>query len=246
MGPSQRAAMPSTEMSKGRGRGVTGKHDVGPRAGVFRAIVKPVYSWVNLTASAGIDRALRVRTTPRARNKEGIPVARAHRPWGWFQAVRLFRRYPLMQNDVLVDIGSGSGRVVLLAASLFHCRKAIGVERTQHLLTIAKRNLSDWRLPLRTKVEFVNADVLTWDLPADTTVVFCYNSMRGNDFRVLVDHLLRSVDRSPRRIRFLYANPSEAEYLTSIPRFSLIHVVRSWRPRPDWARTVSVHVYEVA
>jgi hypothetical protein len=151
-----------------------------------------------------------------------------------------------MESDVLVDLGSGSGRVVLLSATLFRCRKAIGVERDTRLHGLAKQNLRDWRPSLRTAVEFVNADALTWALPPDANVCFFYNAFRGEDFRAFIDHLLHSVDHSPRRVRFLYANPREAEFLTTISRFSLIDVVRAWRPRHDWARTVSVNVYEIA
>ncbi len=221
------------------------KDEIGPRAAVTRAIVKPAYAFANLKVSKAIDRALRAKTTPNIRKTAGIPVRPEYKPWGWLQTTRLFRRHPLRQDDVLVDLGSGSGRFVLLNASVFRCRAAIGVERDAHLHALATRNLREWRPPLRTLVEFVNADALTWELPPAATVFFFYSSFRGEEFRVLVDRVLRSVERSPRCVRFLYANPTEAEFLTNVSEFSLIDVVRSWRPREDWARTVSVYVYEV-
>ena len=69
--------------------------------------------------------------------------------------------------------------------------------------------------------------------------------LRGKEFQELVERMLESLDRSPRSVQFLYANPVEAEFLARSPRFELIDVVRSWRPRADWTRTTSVSVYRV-
>jgi SAM-dependent methyltransferase len=220
--------------------------EIGPRSALFRELVKPLYRSAQLCASQAVDALLRVRTTPNARTQEGIPLDRQFdRPWDWLSVARLFRRHPLAPSDAFVDIGSGSGRTALAASRLFRCRRVIAVERDTRLHALAAQNVRNCRVPARTPVELVNADALTWELPNEANVLFFYNSFRGDPFRELVDRVLESLDRSPRRLRFVYANPLEAEFLTEISRFDLIDVVRSWRPRPDWTRTKSVHIYSV-
>jgi len=220
---------------------------IGPRSGVFRGVIRPMYAGARSVAFRTIDGLLGVRTT-QATSGNGAKSLDERPPnvsWGWLSLVRLLRRHPLGPTDVFVDIGSGTGRVALAASWMFRCRRVIAVERDPRLHARAVENLRTCRATPRTPIELVHADALTWDLPADATTIFFFNSFRGKEFQELVERMLESLDRSPRSVQFLYANPVEAEFLARSPRFELIDVVRSWRPRADWTRTTSVSVYRV-
>lgn len=197
-------------------------------------------------ASVGLDRVLGIRTTPRSNDPDSPPSGLGWRPFGWFRTVRVFSRYPLRRDDVLVDVGSGAGRVVLLAAIRFRCRRIVGLERDPHLDRLARRNLDNVRPQLRSPVEFVQDDAASWHVPDDASVVFFNNVFMGDTFRALTLNILASVDRAPRRVTFLYGNPKAADLLLDYPRFVLIDEVRSWRPDPEWADSCSLNVYEIA
>ena len=107
------------------------------------------------------------------------------------------------------------------------------------------RTYDTFRLRARTPIELVRGDVLEFGVPDDVTVVFFFNPFEGEAFDQLVAKLVASVDRNPRRLRFVYANPRAAEVLSEHPRFELVDQIRSWRPDPEWARSCSVNVYEV-
>jgi len=203
----------------------------------------PMYRRAQTAGSVVIDRAIGVQTTERNQKVEWAPTGA--RPFGWTQIARLFHRYPLGPDDVLVDVGSGAGRVVLFGATRFACRRIIGVERDARLDSIARRNVRALRLRARTPIELVHGDAVEFDVPDDVSVVFFFNPFEGEPFDELVTKLTASIDRSPRRLRFVYANPRSAAVLAEHPRFALVDQIRSWRPDPAWARSCAVNVYDV-
>jgi predicted RNA methylase len=147
---------------------------------------------------------------------------------------------------VFVDVGSGAGRVVLVAALFFRCARVVGLERDPKYDSLARRNLDRMRPRPKTPVEFVHDDVVVWDVPDDASVVFFNNVFTGDLFRTLVEKIIASVDRAPRKVTFLYGNPQAADVLAEYPRFVLVDEIRSWRPKAEWAKECSVSVYEVA
>lgn len=219
---------------------------IGPRSRIFKGVVKPAYRRIQVAASRSVDAALGLRTTSFL-SAGSMPLEQQpDRPWGWLPLTRLFLRFPLRRSDLVVDVGSGRGRAALCAAVIFRCRGVVGVERDAGLHRIALENRRACRLPLRSRVDFVNADALSWPLPRETTAVFFFNSFRGSDFHRFVERLLGELEASKQTIRFFYANPVEAEFLATVPEFRFVGAIRSWRPESAWARTTSLYVYRVA
>src|SRR6185436_18503869 len=74
---------------------------------------------------------------------------------------------------VFVDVGSGSGRVVLYA-SLLGFKHVIGIEFSRRLHEAAVQNVEIFRRaqPSMLPVELVCADALTWELPREDTLLY--------------------------------------------------------------------------
>lgn len=195
-------------------------------------------------ASFGIDKVLGIRTTEPAQKLHTDPELFLHRPCGWSILYRAFRRLRPGPEDVLVDIGSGSGRAVFVA-SLFPFRRVIGVEKQVTLHRQAAANLAAARITPRAKVEFVHGDALRFSLPSDTTVVFLYNPFEGQVFERLIDRIIGFVDRTPRRLRLVYVNPKEHRLLLATGRCVLTDRLRWPRPTRQWAATLTTHVYDL-
>jgi cyclopropane fatty-acyl-phospholipid synthase-like methyltransferase len=74
------------------------------------------------------------------------------------------------EGELVYDIGSGDGRIVIAAAELFSAR-GVGIEIDEALVarsrrTAAEKNLGD-------RVQFIHADALEVDLsPADVVMVY--------------------------------------------------------------------------
>ncbi len=148
-------------------------------------------------------------------------------------------------EDVFADFGSGKGRVVLEAAR-YPFRRVIGVELSDELSRIARANLEVERPRLACRdVELVTADLLEWPVPDDLTVAYFYNPVTGEVFWRVLENLFASMDRRPRNLRIVYANPEEHDLVMSTGRVRLARRARGWRPGREWSRMSTIHLYEV-
>ena len=197
-------------------------------------------------ASDLIDRALGVATTfdELVSLRGGDPRLFATKPTGWLPLYLVLRSLRVGPGDVMVDIGSGAGRALLVASRLPFDR-IVGVELLPAMHALASRNLAGFRLRRRAPVELVQADATAYPLPDDATVLFFYNSFDDEPFRRLMAGVFASLGRRPRRLRLVYVNPKEHDWLIATGRCRLYRVQRGWRPTRQWARMLAVHFYEV-
>ena len=73
-----------------------------------------------------------------------------------------------------IDIGSGKGRALVLAARLGF-NEAIGLELSPNLHRIAEKNLAKVRGSVRTNLRALNMDARLFKFPVKRTVVFLHN-----------------------------------------------------------------------
>lgn len=71
-------------------------------------------------------------------------------------------------QDVVVDLGSGDGRIVIAAAKNFGASKAVGIEISPNLVRIARENAV--KAGVADRVEFRNDDLFQYDLGSATVV----------------------------------------------------------------------------
>jgi SAM-dependent methyltransferase len=71
-------------------------------------------------------------------------------------------------EDVVVDLGSGDGRIVIAAVKTFGARKAVGIEISANLVRIARENAA--KAGVTDRVEFRNDDLFDYDLSSATVV----------------------------------------------------------------------------
>lgn len=206
---------------------------VGAMDGVGRRLFEP---------AGGADTGVRVHLDTFGLGSEGRI---SYTPSGWMTLRRALPRRSVGPDDVLIDYGSGKGRVVLQAAR-YPLERVIGLELSAELNAAARRNLDLERDRLRCQdVELVTADVLDYDPPDDVTIAYLYNPFRGEIFATAIERLIASVDRCPRRVRIVYLNPIEHDALMATGRVRLVRRLRGLRPGRDWSRAASTHVYEI-
>lgn len=154
----------------------------------------------------GLDTAGRIRL-------EDLDVAEAGRenysPVSWPALRRALPQGGLGPADVFLDLGAGKARMLLMAGR-YPIRRAIGVEISPQLAAIARVNLDRAARHLRCpEVEIVTADAVSYRVPDDVTVVHMFNPFSGPVFSAALERLLESIDRAPRTVRLIYANPSD-------------------------------------
>lgn len=192
------------------------------------------------------ERRLDVRTSGRIELDElgvGGEDRWRYEPAEWRVLPRILRRREIGPDDVFLDLGSGMGRVVLQAAQ-YGPRRVIGVELAPELTEIAEENVRRNLERLKCRdIELQTSDALEYEIPDDVTILFLNNPFTGSIFAQVMDKVVASLDRAPRRLRIVYRNPREHDAVIDTGRFRL---VRRWqrgrrRRRP---RGVAIHLYE--
>jgi len=121
---------------------------------------------------AWIDEALGFETPPPPDMPDLPRGAVPYLPCGVDEIAAMVQAVPLRPSDELVDLGSGLGRVVLLAHLLAGV-KACGIEIQEHLVDGARERAADLGLP----VTFVHANAA--DVALGGSVFFLFAPFNG-------------------------------------------------------------------
>jgi SAM-dependent methyltransferase len=162
---------------------------------------------------------------------------------GWLDLVRVLRPGEVGPDDVFLDFGSGKGRILLVAAR-YRFARIIGVEISETLTAIARRNMARCRLRPRCRdVELVTADALHYPIPDDVSVVYLFSPFREAIFDAVVARLVESVDRHPRAVRVIYRNAIYHDRLLRSGRFRPVRASLGPRPGRAWRERTAVRLY---
>jgi hypothetical protein len=111
-------------------------------------------------------------------------------------------------RDVLVDYGSGLGRVPLYAASFYPFKRVVGVELSKSLHDVAVVNGEKAKPKLMCKdIEFIQADARDYAVPGDVTVIYFFMPFGADILTKVLENIRESARRTPRKIRLFYVNP---------------------------------------
>ncbi len=133
----------------------------------------------------------------------------------------LLAQVPLaLERTAFVDLGSGMGRAVLLAASR-PFRQVVGVEISPALHAIARDNLAAIdRSSLRCRdVRLVRDDAATYAFPRGDLVVYLFNPFDGAILVRVLDALAKPARRD---VALVYHTPVERAIVEDHPAFELV------------------------
>jgi len=127
-------------------------------------------------------------------------------------------------NGVLVDFGSGKGRM-LLVASEFGFREERGVEFAHELCETARRNVARYTARTGVAAEFkiIESDAACYAIAADENVFMMYNPFDETILGRVLDNIAASLRKAPRRILIIYVNPRWGRVIEQQADFVLVH-----------------------
>jgi SAM-dependent methyltransferase len=131
---------------------------------------------------------------------------------------RLFAAAELVpERTTFVDIGSGMGRVVLIASRL-PFKQIVGVEISPALHEVARENLATYDRALQRcrDLRLVRADAADYAFPRGELAVYLYNPFRAPVLAIVLERLLA---RPRRPITLLYHTPVERTTIESSGAF---------------------------
>jgi len=113
-----------------------------------------------------------------------------------------------LPDFTFVDIGSGKGRVLLMAAD-YPFRRIIGVELLPELHRIAEQNIGNYKSESQRcfAVQSICRDAREFVLPGEPTLLYLFNPLPESGMIRLVENLERSLREHPRPLWVLYQNP---------------------------------------
>jgi hypothetical protein len=127
-------------------------------------------------------------------------------------------RFRIPREGVFVDIGSGAGRAMMMAA-LSGFRRVVGVEFAVDVCDLAEQNLGTFRD--RAEVEFeyriLNMDATDYQVGDDDRVFFLYNPFDPPVLEAVLANIRRSHEAAPRSIHLIYGNPWHRQVLDDDP-----------------------------
>ncbi len=120
-----------------------------------------------------------------------------------------------------IDIGSGKGRVLLMAAQ-YPFRRIIGVELFPALHRVAEENIAKYHSHCQNNfaIESYCQDARQYVFPDEPLLVYLFNPLSEAGLREMLANLERSVKRHPRPVLILYGNPLLEHVLTENPAFA--------------------------
>ena len=142
----------------------------------------------------------------------------------------LLRRLNLdWSSFTYLDIGAGKGKTLLMAAELPFA-KVVGVEISEKLVEVARKNLSRHRnFTLKCKnIEILLQDASTYEFPPVPLVIYSLNTFPPPIMKVVLENLKRSVEENPRDVYFISnpAPPPIEQLFKESGRFALVDSTR--------------------
>jgi tRNA1(Val) A37 N6-methylase TrmN6 len=113
-----------------------------------------------------------------------------------------------VSNYTFIDIGSGKGRMLLLAAEL-PFRRIIGVEFASDLDALARRNVKTYRNAKQAcfQIEPVHTDATQFEFPPEPLLIYLFYPFKQSVMEPVMQNLNRSLAEHPRDLILLYRNP---------------------------------------
>jgi len=111
------------------------------------------------------------------------------------------------EDFTFIDLGSGKGRTLLMAAS-YPFRRITGVELLPALHKVCCENIAEHS---SSRIEALCGDAKLFEFPEEPTVLYLFNPLPRSILEKVLSNVKRSVLASPRPLWIVYHNPLEED-----------------------------------
>jgi len=165
---------------------------------------------------ADLDFDLRYSTDTIGRvAKEALPGSSGYSATKARAFLELMRKLDLPRGVGFVDLGSGKGRVLMLAA-LAGFERIIGVEYSERLCEIARTNLRRFvhKTGVNAQIEVIQSDVINFRFSPEQSIFFLYNPFGKEALDLMLENLSDSLAECFRPVWLIYNTPVYEESFT--------------------------------
>ncbi len=144
---------------------------------------------------------------------KGIDITHAtiYMPVSYTLLEEILRQLPASAGNHFLDIGSGKGRAMCIAAH-HGFKKVTGIDFSKELCDAAKKNITitQQKIPAL-HYEIINNDAFYFKIPADVDCIFFFNPFDEIMMSGVVDNILAGLQGHPRKMYIIYVNPLHKE-----------------------------------
>lgn len=122
-----------------------------------------------------------------------------------------------------IDVGSGKGRVLLMAAD-YPFRRIVGIELLPALNRVAQQNLNAYKSNSQRcfTLETIRGDAREFVFPTEPILLYLFNPLPESALSEVMANLDRSLKQFPRVVYLLYHNPLLEHVVARHPAFQKI------------------------
>lgn len=152
----------------------------------------------------------------------------------------------LSKYDRLVDFGCGKGRVLFYVNQRFQC-EVCGIEVDEDLYELALDNRAYYNTRFRDtaeRIEIINGKAEEYEIRQEDDVFYFFNPFEINIFEQVMEHIIESVEKHPRRIFVMMYYPKE-EYrrYMKTKHFKFYKIAKLPTYEMDWDEKVVIYEY---
>lgn len=148
---------------------------------------------------------------------KGIDITHAtiYMPVSYTFLEEIFQQLPASVRDHFLDIGSGKGRALCIAAH-HGFKKVTGIDFSKELCDAAKDNLTITKQKIPAlQYDIINNDAFYFEIPADVDCIFFFNPFDETIMSGVTNNISASLQEHPRKMYIIYVNPLHKELFTS-------------------------------
>lgn len=148
--------------------------------------------------------------------KKGIDISHAtiYMPVSYDLLETVFEQYAPQKFTHFLDIGCGKGRAMCVAAR-YGAKKITGIDFSKEFCTAAEKNMAATRQHCPgLEYTIIHNDAFYYDIPEDVDGIFLFNPFDEVILEGVVERILESHEKRPRKITIIYANPLHKEVFT--------------------------------
>jgi 16S rRNA G966 N2-methylase RsmD len=121
---------------------------------------------------------------------------------------KLMNTIEFPDDSVFVDMGSGKGKMLLLAPR-FGFKRVVGVEFSEKLCECAQKNISIYqeKTKLNANIEVIHSDVVNYKIKDEENVFYLFNPFNEVVLKKVLDNIYSSIEKNPRPVYLIYYIP---------------------------------------
>ena len=151
-----------------------------------------------------------------ALEEKGIDISHAtiYMPASYDILETLFAEVKKYNLKHFLDIGSGKGRVMCIAAHNGFT-KVTGIDFSKELCEHATKNLEITKTKIPSLAyKIINNDAFYYDIPDDVDCIFLFNPFDETILAGVIENIDNSLEEFPRELFVIYVNPMHKEQFT--------------------------------